>query len=46
MCGVGAMNYALAYMVAAVSFLLLDFFWLGFVAKRFYRQEICALLLD
>ena len=40
------MNYALAYMVAAVSFLLLDFIWLGFVAKSFYRQEIGALLLD
>ncbi|ODR99138.1 hypothetical protein AUC69_09415 [Methyloceanibacter superfactus] len=40
------MTYFVAYIAAAAGFLLLDFLWLGFVAKGFYRQEIGALLLD
>lgn len=40
------MIYVVAYIAAATAFLLLDFLWLGFVAKTFYRQEIGALLLD
>jgi uncharacterized membrane protein len=40
------MIYVVAYFAAATVFLLLDFLWLGFVAKTFYRQEIGALLLE
>jgi uncharacterized membrane protein len=40
------MIYIVAYIAAATGFLLLDFLWLGFVAKAFYRQEIGALLLE
>jgi uncharacterized membrane protein len=40
------MTYIVAYIAAATGFLLLDFLWLGFVAKSFYRQEIGALLLE
>jgi uncharacterized membrane protein len=40
------MTYIVAYIAAVTSFLLLDFLWLGFVAKGFYRQEIGALLLE
>jgi uncharacterized membrane protein len=40
------MIYVVAYIAAATVFLLLDFLWLGFVAKTFYRQEIGALLLE
>lgn len=40
------MIYVVAYIAAATGFLLLDFLWLGFVAKTFYRQEIGALLLE
>lgn len=46
MIGGRLMTYLVAYIAAAAGFLLLDFLWLGFVAKGFYRQEIGALLLD
>lgn len=40
------MTYIVAYVAAAIGFLLLDLLWLGFVAKGFYRQEIGELLLE
>lgn len=40
------MTYLVAYGATAISFLVLDLLWLGFIAKGFYRQEIGPLLLD
>ncbi len=40
------MTTLIAYIAAAFGFFLLDFVWLGIVAKGFYRQEIGALLLE
>jgi uncharacterized membrane protein len=40
------MTYIVAYLATAITFLLIDFLWLGFVAKSFYRQEIGGLLLE
>ena len=40
------MTYIAAYIAAAASFLLIDFIWLGYVARGFYRQEIGPLLLE
>ena len=38
--------YAIAFIFTAVVFLALDFVWLGFVAKDFYRTQIGPLLLE
>lgn len=40
------MTYVISYVATAISFLALDFVWLGFVAKSFYREEIGPLLLE
>ncbi|MFW2391008.1 MAG: DUF2177 family protein [Alphaproteobacteria bacterium] len=40
------MTYVVAYIATAVSFLAIDFIWLGYIAKDFYRREIGALLLE
>jgi len=37
------MNWTI-YLTAISIFLLIDAFWLGFIAKRFYRKEIGFLL--
>lgn len=38
--------YAIAFIFTAVVFLALDFVWLGYVAKDFYRSQIGPLMLD
>lgn len=40
------MIYVVAYITTAVSFLAIDFIWLGYIAKDFYRREIGTLLLE
>lgn len=40
------MTYILAYVGTVVTFLGLDFLWLGKVATGFYRSRIGSLLLD
>ena len=40
------MTYVIAYVTTAVTFLALDFIWLGYVAKPLYQQEIGRLLLE
>jgi uncharacterized membrane protein len=40
------MTYAVAYVATAITFFVLDFIWLGLVAKGFYRREIGLLLLE
>ena len=40
------MTYVIAYVTTAITFFVLDFIWLGFVAKGFYQQEIGGLLLE
>ena len=39
-------SFALAFIFTTVVFLALDFVWLGFVAKDFYRIQIGPLLLE
>ena len=39
-------QYLVAYVVAAVAFCALDFFWLGFVSRGFYRAQIGSLMLE
>ena len=38
--------YAVAFIFTTMVFLALDFVWLGFVAKDFYRTQIGALMLE
>ena len=38
--------YAIAFIFTTVVFLALDFVWLGFVAKDFYRTQIGPLMLE
>ena len=40
------MTYVVAYLATALTFLVIDFVWLGLIAKDFYRREIGSLLLD
>ena len=40
------MTYVIAYVATAVTFLGLDFLWLGTIATGFYRSRIGGLLLD
>lgn len=40
------MRYALPYLAAALSLLLLDGLWLGFIAKGLYRAELGHLMAD
>ncbi|MAW85730.1 MAG: hypothetical protein CMJ42_04275 [Phyllobacteriaceae bacterium] len=40
------MKYAVAYLAAMAVFLILDFIWLGYVAKNFYWSRMDGLLLD
>jgi len=40
------MAYVANYAIALVSFLIIDFFWLGFVAKDFYQNQIGHLLRE
>ena len=40
------MRWGLAYLATLVTICVLDFAWLGFVAKDFYRGQIGAPLLD
>ena len=40
------MKYAVAYLSAMAVFLVLDFIWLGYVAKSFYWSRMDGLLLD
>jgi uncharacterized membrane protein len=39
------LNYIVGYVGAAVVFCLMDFVWLGFIAKNFYRARIGSLML-
>lgn len=39
------MKYVAAYVVALVLFLILDFIWLGLVAKGFYAARMGSLML-
>lgn len=39
-------QYLIAYLGTAVVFLLIDFLWLGFVAKDFYFGQLNHLMLD
>ncbi len=34
------MQYLYTYCIALITFLLIDFFWLGFLAKNFYQEQI------
>ena len=38
--------YSIAIIFTTVVFLVLDFVWLGFIAKDFYRTQIGALMLE
>ncbi len=38
--------YPIAFVSTAVVFLALDFVWLGFVAKDFYRSQLGPLMLE
>ena len=38
-------NYIVGYFGAAVVFCLMDFLWLGFIAKNFYRSRMGSLML-
>ena len=38
-------NYIVGYFGAAVVFCLMDFVWLGFIAKNFYRSRMGSLML-
>ncbi|RYY03016.1 MAG: DUF2177 family protein [Gammaproteobacteria bacterium] len=38
-------NYIVGYFGAAVVFCLMDFIWLGFIAKNFYRSRMGSLML-
>ena len=40
------MKYAVPYLAAAASLLVLDVVWLGFIAKSFYRAELGHLMAD
>lgn len=40
------MAYTINYIIAFFSFLIVDFAWLGFIAKSFYRDQIGHLLRD
>lgn len=37
-------EYIKYYLIAAVLFSLIDFVWLGFIAKRFYRDNLGKIL--
>ncbi len=39
-------HFLIAYVAATVLFFILDFIWLGFVAKDFFQNQIGFLLLD
>ncbi len=40
------MKYLIAYGGTATAFFVIDFLWLGFVAKSFYRERIGHLMAD
>lgn len=40
------MKYFFLYLLAFVSFLVIDFIWLGFISKDFYKNNIGHLMLD
>lgn len=40
------MRWAVSYTAALAAICVLDFLWLGFVARDFYRGQIGALLLE
>lgn len=39
-------TYIVAYISTAVVFFALDFFWLGYVARDFYRSQLGALMRE
>ena len=39
-------TYVIAYLAAALTFLIVDFLWLGLAMKRFYRRHLGALMAD
>jgi Predicted membrane protein (DUF2177) len=39
-------SYSIAFIFTTVVFLVLDFVWLGFIAKDFYRTQIGPLMLE
>ena len=39
-------RYLLTYSATLVAFLAVDFIWLGFVATRFYREQLGQMMLD
>lgn len=40
------MTWLIAYLAAAVTFVVLDLIWLGYVAHGFYKSEMGSLLAD
>jgi len=40
------MRWVLPYLATLIAICVLDFLWLGFVAKDFYRGQVGGLLLD
>ena len=40
------LKYFVAYFATAAAFLVIDLFWLGLVAKEFYRCNIGTLMAD
>lgn len=40
------MNYLKMYLIAFVSFLLIDGIWLGFIAKKLYKKELGHLMAN
>lgn len=40
------MSYFFAYLGAGAAFLLLDFLWLGLIAKKFYARQMGALMAE
>lgn len=40
------MSYILTYLGVTLAFILIDFIWLGIVAKRFYQQQLGGLMRE
>ena len=40
------MTYLTAYIATTIVFFVLDFIWLGYVAKSFYREQLGPLMAD
>ena len=40
------LEYIQIYVIALIVFLIIDFFWLGFIAKKLYREKLGFILKD